>query len=71
MVRDRFPECRLDRVIKLLHDTLVREESEMREASRGRRDGLLRDDDYLSDDSMSEVEKKKMQQEYARKFENS
>jgi hypothetical protein len=28
MIKDRFPYCKLDRVIQLLHDTLLKEENE-------------------------------------------
>lgn len=51
MIKDRFPDCSLDRVIYLLHTNLIREENELLESMNGsRRGSLLSDDDYLSDE---------------------
>ncbi len=51
MIKDRFPDCSLDRVIYLLHTNLIREENELLESMNGsRRGSLLNDDDYLSDE---------------------
>lgn len=66
-MKDKLPYCRLDRVIKLLNDICLKEKQEQRRIS-----SLLHmDDDYLSDDDLEAIEKTRMQQEYARKFENT
>jgi hypothetical protein len=49
MIKERFPKLRLGRLIKLLHDNLLREENEeMEEAKRKKKSLLLQNDDYLS-----------------------
>ncbi len=69
MIKERLPDCRVDRVLTRLYDELLRQDQNNR-----RRMSLLfqQEDDYLSDDqNITELEKKRMQQEYARKFQNS
>ena len=61
MIKDRLPSCNIAKVIELLHDTLIKEQ---------RPSFLLGEDDFYIDDS-PEIEKKRMQMEYARKFEDS
>jgi hypothetical protein len=71
LVNERLPECSLYRVIKLLHDTLLKEGEEQEFERRRKALSLLLEDNYLSDEETTEIEKKRMQQEYARKVENS
>lgn len=61
MIKDRLPNCNIAKVIELLHDTLIREQ---------RPCFLLGEDDFYNDDE-PEIEKRRMQMEYARKFEDS
>ncbi len=72
MIKERFADCRLDRIIQMLNDELLRNEQEARR-ERAKAIRLLQEDDYLSDDeqNITEGEKKRIQMEYARRFENS
>jgi|JI9StandDraft_1071089.scaffolds.fasta_scaffold188626_1 hypothetical protein len=62
MIKDRFPLCKLDRVILLLHHALAEDELKDSSSHTQTRRNYLLEDDFLSDDSISEIEKKKMQQ---------
>lgn len=61
----------------MLHQICVKEQLEEKEKrerrlERLKNNSLLVDDDYFSgDENPEEIEKKKMQMDYARKFENS